>query len=191
MIKFEIVEDLLPNVKTRVSYRLLFNGEKHKGSREGNVVHYIFEKAGTVEIYKDNLWSKTDKSNTIGNMILFLDIQNASTYDHINLPYSISYKNDLIDNTEYKIYLNDIAEVPTKLCISNWKKATLLQSIIISTLVLIMGVLLSFVFGSILQYIFVFIITALTILLFIKFKKRSELIKDNLIKLIKDNNFKE
>jgi ABC-type Mn2+/Zn2+ transport system permease subunit len=54
-----------------------------------------------------------------------------------------------------------------------------------------MGVLLSFVFGSILQYIFVFIITALTILLFIKFKKRSELIKDNLIKLIKDNNFKE
>lgn len=78
-------------------------------------------------------------------MILFLDIQNASTYDHINLPYSIFYKNDLIDNTEYKIYLNDIAEVPSKLCISNWKKATFLQSMIVSILVLIMGVLLSFV----------------------------------------------
>lgn len=129
-----------------------------------------------IHIFKDNIWSNESKFNSLFMILYTLDLMFGNLSESDNLPFNIEY-NQTFSNVvlDKKICLSNIINVNEKY-LNRWKRVAVFQTYLILFLIIIVGVILSFIFNLWIKTVFLISVIILdTLLLFIINKKINKL----------------
>lgn len=164
-MKLEIIND----IGLDISFEIIIGTRKYLYRSSNKSVFYElnYKESFTIRMLKENIWEKKGKFNSFFLKLYSLDLTFGNLSDSENLPYSID-KQITIENPvsalNQTIFLSDIVKVE-KESLYQWKKNSFLQSIWVSLLIVIIGIILSFIFESWIKIIFLIIITNLAVVI--------------------------
>lgn len=159
-------------------YLVIDNKERYsKSLASGAINEIVFQHGQLISIEKNDIWNFKGKAESLFLFLYSCDFTFGNLSDPDNLPLNINYnvdKNDLYSKKD--VHMSDIIFVnPTSLI--KWKKFSMLQFCLLTFLMVLVGVALSFIFSGWLQCLFlVGCLGIIVTFLFLLLKKRK---KDN------------
>lgn len=106
-----------------------------------------------IEIVKEDIWASNEPYSTLFFIPYTFDLVFGNMSDAENLPLTISYKG-ILNEDNSTVYLSKIIGINQN-SLRRWSKYASIQCHFVSILVLILGVLLSFIFNGWTQLLFV------------------------------------
>ena len=180
-MKLEIIND----IELDISFEITIGNQKYlyKNSNKSEFYELSSQDEVTVRMFKENIWKQTGKLNYFFLKLYSLDLIFGNLAESENMPFSIDSQ-ITVSNSEpvlnQKILLSDIVQVDNN-CLFRWRKNSRLQNVTVSLMIVIIGVILSFIFESWIKLFFLIGISILTggvwILLNNKMKKLFNILK--------------
>ena len=166
-MKLEIVND----TKLFISCNIIANGKHYiYESRNQSLPYEINPEEGIVNIqlYKEDIWKNKSTLSLFLFAIYAMDLEFGNLLEPNNLPFSINHqltlKNANLD-TEQRIFLSNIIKVDYE-SLKRWAKYSSFQCSMISAMIFIIGLILSFIFDGWIKMSFLICIAILSIFLY-------------------------
>ena len=141
---------------------------------EGTVSYDIdSDSKADIEIVKEDIWASNEPHSILFFIPYMFDLVFGNMSDAENLPLTISYKG-ILNEDNSTVYLSKIISINQN-SLRRWSKYSSIQCHFASILVLIIGILLSFIFQGWTQVLFVLtsVILAVIILVLVLPKKKA------------------
>ncbi|MGN0174154.1 MAG: hypothetical protein ACI39F_06915 [Acutalibacteraceae bacterium] len=143
-----------------VTYDILIDNKLHlhktKHQAQSYEIYHLKQNQNNVRIFKDNIWFNNDKYSSFLNFLYIFDLEFGSLSDTNNLPYSIDYQKSQL-SCDQEVYLSKIINID-KQSLDKWCKSSKIQIIFLVFLILIIGIVLSFLFKNFFKWLFILIV---------------------------------
>ena len=146
-MNLEIVND----TELHIECNITINGKNHAYTSDSKSTSYEInpqKDITNIQFIKENVWGTKGTLNSLFLILYIFDLVFGNLCESNNLPFSINHQLNLTTkdcDSSYRVLLSNIVKVDPN-SLKRWKKYSMFQCCMVSTLIFLIGLILSFIF---------------------------------------------